>query len=176
MLTHWKKLDNPDYLGAYAFQPNETKTVTIRTVTRETITGADGKKEDCTLVHFDGGVKPMILNATNGKMIQKVLSTPYTEEWAGRQVVLGVERVKAFGDVVDAVRVKNRKVAAADKPAAPVLCADCGKTIEASGSWSAETIVDSSSRKYGVALCMSCAKARKEKEAADDAKHPDQDQ
>ena len=65
--THWKKLENPDYIGAYAFQPNEEKVVTIKTVKREMITGADGKREECTVVHFVENEKPLILNATNGK-------------------------------------------------------------------------------------------------------------
>ena len=36
-LTHWKKLNNPDYLGAYAFQPGEEIIATIGSVGRETI-------------------------------------------------------------------------------------------------------------------------------------------
>ena len=45
-LTHWKKLDNPDYIGAYAFQPGEEKTLTIKNVRREVVVGAEGKKEE----------------------------------------------------------------------------------------------------------------------------------
>ena len=51
-LTHWKKLDNPDYIGAYAFQPGEKKTVTIDRIRREMVNGPDGKREECTVVHF----------------------------------------------------------------------------------------------------------------------------
>ena len=86
--THWKKLTNPDYIGAYAFQPGEEKTVTISTVGVETVLGAEGRKEDCTVVRFEGDVKPLILNATNSKTIQKVLQSPYIEDWAGRSIQL----------------------------------------------------------------------------------------
>ena len=40
--THWKKLNNPDYLGSYAFQPGEEKTVTIKEVKREMVFNPSG--------------------------------------------------------------------------------------------------------------------------------------
>lgn len=157
-LTHWKKLDNPDYIGAYAFQPKEEKTVTIREVRREIVTGAEGKKEECTVVHFVEPEKPLILNATNGKMISRRADSPFIENWAGLRIVLGVEKVKAFGDVVDAVRVLN-KVPPPD-PKAAVSCADCGHVIQAEAGWSVGQIVKGSQKRFGVALCMACAKER----------------
>ena len=160
--THWKSLTNPDYIGAYAFQPNEEKTVTISTVVSETVMGADGRKEECTVVHFQGDTKPLILNVTNAKMIQKVLQTPYIEEWVGRSVILGVETVSAFGERVEAVRVRKKQVTALD-------CAECGQVIFGSGKFSATQIASASTKQYGRALCMDCAKAAKDAqtEAAD---------
>ena len=164
--THWKSLQNNDYIGAYAFQPGEEKTVTISTVGVETVMGADGRKEDCTVVHFQGDIKPLILNVTNAKMIQKVLQSPYIEEWVGRSIVLGVETVSAFGERVEAVRVRKKQVTALD-------CAECGQVIFGSGKFSAAQIASASTKQYGRALCMDCAKAAKdapaqtETEAAD---------
>ena len=154
--THWKALQNPDYIGAYAFQPGEEKTVTISTVQRETVTGPDGRAEECTVVHFVGDTKPLILNATNSKMIQKVLQTPYIEEWAGRSIVLGVETVSAFGERVEAVRVKRKQAQVVN-----AACADCGQIISASGKFTAQQIVGASRNQYGRTLCMDCAKAAK---------------
>ena len=35
------------------------------------VTGPDGKKEECTVVHFaEKEIKPLILNTTNAKTIQ----------------------------------------------------------------------------------------------------------
>ena len=48
MLTHWKKLTNPDYLGAYAFDKGEEKTATIARVGREIVMGIS---HEC-LVHL----------------------------------------------------------------------------------------------------------------------------
>ena len=162
-LTHWKKLENPDYIGSYAFQPGETKTVTIAKVTREIVTGPDGKKEECTIVHFVENEKPLILNATNGKMISKLTDTPYIEQWAGHRIMLGVEKVKAFGDVVEAVRVKKTKLSQNAPQASEIpFCADCGGTIEAVDGVTVERIVSAGMKRYGAPLCMSCAKKRTE--------------
>ena len=106
--THWKKLQHPDYIGAYELMdgtPNKELTVTITKVAREQITGADGKKEECTVCYLHGQ-KLMILNSTNQKVMQKLFDSPYIEDWAGKKMTLYVARVKAFGDTVDALRVR----------------------------------------------------------------------
>lgn len=109
-LTHWKKLTNPDYLGAYDFNQGEERIVTIKDVKRELITGADGKKEECTICYLEDGMKPLILNVTNAKSITKLAETPYIEQWVGKSFKLVVVKIKAFGEVVDALRIKSEKV------------------------------------------------------------------
>jgi hypothetical protein len=52
----------------------------------------------------------MILNKTNCKIITKVLDTPYIDNWVGKSIVIYAAKVKAFGDMVEALRVKNQKV------------------------------------------------------------------
>ena len=160
MLTHWKKLTNPDYLGAYAFDKGEEKTATISRVCQEIVCGAEGKKEECTVAHFqEPGLKPMILNATNCKAISKLYGTAYIEEWAGKRVILRVQQVKAFGEVVDAVRIKPEIPPAAPAPTpAPVLiCADCHAPIEGFEKMPPAQVADYSRRKYGRPLCTACA-------------------
>jgi hypothetical protein len=110
-VTHWKKLTNPDYIGSHDFQPNQELTVTIETVTNEVISLFDGKSnkdESCILARFKGAKKPMILNRTNCKIITRNLGTPYIEEWKGKVITLYVAKVRAFGEVVEAVRVKAK--------------------------------------------------------------------
>ena len=46
MKTHWKKLTNPDFLGAYALNPDEDMIVTIKSVSEESFVGNGGKKEE----------------------------------------------------------------------------------------------------------------------------------
>lgn len=108
-LTHWKKLENPDYIGAYALEPGKDLNVTIDKVERVEITGTGGKKEECTVATLKGDHKPLILNVTNCKMIAKIYGTPYIEEWCGKSITLYVAKIRAFGeDGVECLRIRNK--------------------------------------------------------------------
>lgn len=116
MKTHWKKLDNPNYLGAYSLMDGETTelTTTIEKVVIEDVKSERGS-EQCKVAYLKGQ-KPMILNATNCKVIQKIYDTPYIEEWSGKQITLFVAKIKAFGDTVEALRVRPQKPKAKTLP------------------------------------------------------------
>ena len=114
--THWKKLRNPDYIGAYAIDPGTEPVYTIKLVRNEMVVGADGKKEECTVMHFHENVKPMILNATNAKTVAKMVGSDYVEEWQGHRVQLFCAQVKAFGDTVEALRIRPKEPKAANAP------------------------------------------------------------
>lgn len=150
--THWKKLTNPDYLGAYALDDGKDVILTISYVREEKVTGSDGKKDDCVVCHFSERVKPMILNSTNMKTITKLFGTPYIEDWSGRRIQIGIEKVKAFGDVVDALRVR-KFIPAENVP----KCESCGGEIQPRGKSTAQQIAAYTSQKYGHALCAACA-------------------
>jgi len=104
--THWKKLTNPTYLGAYDFTPGEKRILTIEKVVQDKVKGNDGKEELCTICHFVGS-KPMILNVTNCKAIAKAHGTNFIEEWSNKKVTLFVTTVSAFGQVVEALRIEQ---------------------------------------------------------------------
>jgi hypothetical protein len=40
------------------------------------------------------------------KLISKATGSPYVEQWQGKEIILFVTQVSAFGSMVDAVRVK----------------------------------------------------------------------
>jgi len=160
MQTHWKKLNNPNYLGAYAFDPGEEKTGTIDHVQQEKVIGSDGKSEECIVCYFrEKNLKPLILNVTNCKAITKLYNTPYIENWAGKQITMRVQQVKAFGDLVDAVRIKN-KVTGTKVP--EIKCADCGHVIKGMGQYGPEQVAKLAFDKYGRNLCVECGKKAKE--------------
>lgn len=152
-LTHWKKLMNPDYLGGYALTPGQDLIATIKSVGNEEVTGPDGKKEICSVIHFYEDIKPMILNATNNKTIANLFKTPYIEQWTGKKIQIYTEKVKAFGQVWDALRI--RPFLPVDKT---LVCADCGSLIEAFGKTSAEVVARHTLNSYGRMLCSECAK------------------
>lgn len=154
-LTHWRKLTNPDYLGSYAFQPGEEKQVTIDYVRIETITGMEGRNETLPVMHFkQNDIKPLILNRTNAKMVERLFDNPYIENWKDRDIILCVQKVKAFGEMVDAVRVKKAKPT-------PIICESCGKPITAYGNNTPAAIAERTRRKFGKTLCAACGKEYK---------------
>lgn len=164
-LTHWKKLTNPDYLGAYALEPGKDLIATIKVVNNEMVVGSDGKKEECTVAHFaERDIKPMILNVTNAKQIAKLLKTPYIEQWGGHKIQIGVEQVKAFGEMVEALRV--RPFLPAIKSDEPIKCEGCSGVIKKYGKMSAKQLAEYTRQNYNKILCADCAaKAKAEKDA-----------
>lgn len=160
--THFKKLQNPDFLGTYALEDGKDIVLTIDYVRQEPVTGSDGKREDCVVCHWKEKQKPMILNSTNLKMIAKLLGTPYIEEWSGHAIQIGSERVKAFGDVVDALRV--RKFLPAVKSAEPLICESCGNVVTDCFGLSATQFVENTKKRWKRVLCGECAKSISDKE------------
>ena len=111
MKGHWKKQFNYEYLGSYSLDGKKEIVVTISKLAQEQVTGQQGRKEDCFVVYFKEFDKGMILNRTNARAIEKVAGSGLIEDWKGKQVTLYVEKgVKAFGDVVDALRIRDKKV------------------------------------------------------------------
>lgn len=151
---------NPNYLGSWDLDdlPNRELTLTIaRIVDEEVVTNA--KSEVCTACYWtDSSYKPMILNVTNKKTLCKLYKTKDTEKLIGKSVVVGVEQVKAFGDVFEALRIRRR----IPKLAAPAKCADCGKDVTGASGKSAEYIAGYTKKQFGVALCYDCALKRNE--------------
>ena len=104
--THWKKLVNSDYIGAYSLEPGKDLDVTIESVSRQLVTSAGGKKEECTVAKLKGQ-KPFIINRTNAKTISTLYGTPYIEDWAGIQITLYPTTTKMAGEYVECLRIRK---------------------------------------------------------------------
>jgi len=168
--THWKTWTNPDYLGAYSLTPGQDKVLTIKDVRHEEVTGPDGKKEKCIVLHFKENEKPMICNKTNAKTITKIYGSAFIEDWAGKKIQITATKVKAFGEMVEALRV----VAKANPTPPPTLdkvekCTDCGKDIKPYGKMTAAQVGVYTNRKYGKTVCTDCAAKLKALEEEPDA-------
>lgn len=121
--THWKKLHNPNFLGAYSLMEGDKPielVVTLKTVAVETVTGADGKKDECMVAQIANN-KPFIINATNAKTIAKIYGSPYVEDWAGKKITLFVAKIKVAGESVDALRIRPTAPAGTKEAALPEL-------------------------------------------------------
>ena len=152
--THWKKLMNPNYLGSYSLDEGQDIILTIKMVRVESVIGADGKKDECVVCYFAEPEKPMILNSTNCTTISRLLKSPRIEDWYGHKIQIGVEKVKAFGDVVDALRVRNFL-----PKTTTIKCGVCGKQIQSAYGMSAEDFAKYTKERLGQPMCKDCADA-----------------
>lgn len=105
-MTHWKQNFDYKFTGAYELQPGEERTLTINKTAREEVANTAGTKTLCFVAYFTESNKPMVLNKTNCKTIAKLYGAN-VEGWIGKRIIIKSEQVKAFGELVDALRVKN---------------------------------------------------------------------
>lgn len=159
--THWKKMNNPNFLGAYMLEPGEDLVLTIKYAKEEEYVGNAGKKETGLLVHFqENDSKPLICNATNAKTISKVVGSPYIEDWVGEKIQFFASEVNAFGETVEALRIRPFKPKSEE-----FFCKDCGSKIDKFGKFTAKQVAENTQSKYGRYLCINCAnQAKKELE------------
>lgn len=159
--TPWKKIvSDPDYLGEADFNEGEEKIVTIDYVKSGVkIKSAEGTSEKA-VVYFKERIKPMILNVARSKAITKVSGSKFIEDWPGVSIALYIDdHVKAFGDVVSAVRVRDRKPIVRTA----VKCTDCGNDIQGAMGKGADYIAAYTKKKFGECLCFDCAEKRSTK-------------
>ena len=158
---HWKRMINPDYLGAYALDEGRDLILTIKSIDKELVVSTGGKKEECVVAHFVESQKPMILNRTNMKTIQKLYNTPFIDEWAGKRIQVYQDKTKFAGEIVECLRIRPTVPGAASH----VKCAQCGAEIGPASGMSAEQVAQYTRSKYGQALCSACAKKANEAKA-----------
>ena len=73
--------------------------------------------------------------------------------------------IKAFGEVVSAVRVRPYKPRLQQRQPVPP-CTDCGDPIQPAMGKSVEWLAAYTTKNYGVPLCAECAQKRKDAAAA----------
>lgn len=109
---------NSNYIGGWTFADGD-KVLTIKDVMVQNVKNEKNQNgEDKMVVIFEELDKPMVLNSTNNETISRVIGSPNFEDWVGHRVKIGTEKVRAFGDVWDAVRVRDEKPAAKEEPKA----------------------------------------------------------
>ena len=160
-MTHWKALTDNNYFGAYALDDGQDVILTIKSIGKELVTGQEGREQECVVMRFVEDVKPMILNKTNMKAIAKATGSSYIEKWVGHRIQIGTERVSAFGETTDALRVRPYALPAA------IMCAACGSEIVGANSMSPAEVAAYCKKKYGRELCAECARKEASGEKAD---------
>ncbi len=152
---------NPNYLGSWDLEelPGRQVVLTISDIKDEEIIDPLGKGSVCTVCYWEEtDFKPMILNVTNKKRICKAYKTKETEKMKGKQVIVYIDRVKAFGDIYDALRIKQE---IPKSQSSKIKCSECGEIITPSNGMTGEQIAKYTLKKYKKVMCAKCASKEK---------------
>lgn len=82
--------------------------MTISKVQFETVVTHGGEVTQKPVIYFKESTKGLILNKTNAKAIAKLYGGE-TDDWTGKTITLYSEKVKAFGEVHNAARLRAPK-------------------------------------------------------------------
>ena len=125
-LHHYRAVFDSPYLSSADI--TEPTALTISHVTQE-LDKTKKTKDKFNTAHFverelrpGEKLKPMILNATNSKLMYALTGSAYVEDWQGIRVVVWVDKAVKFGkDTVEGLRLRaapNRRTITPDQVAA----------------------------------------------------------
>ena len=165
--------DEPKYLGSWDLYelPGQKIKATIREIRVELVEDTKGQKKNKAVMYFVEDFKPMILNIENKKRLAKLFATKENTELAGKVIEICHEKVKAFGDIHDALRIVPRKLPQVNGTANVKLpkCEICGKPIQAAQGMTGEQVAAYTKDKYGQAICSGCARKKAQEKAQEAA-------
>lgn len=157
MIESWEKVIDPNFINAELIgTEGAEKVVTIKDIDfAECYDDGSKKKVQKQSVFFEE-CKPLVLNKTNAKTLKKLFSpnSDSPKDCIGHKVALKVEKVKAFGKVVDAIRIREYS---------EVKCEGCGKPIMPGSGKTVAELVEISKRNCNKTLCIECMRKEKEK-------------
>lgn len=107
--THWKKAFNKDYLGSHDLDNGKDLVAVIDHMEVRKVKNNQGEESAKNIAVFKGKVKPMILNVTNCKTIKKFSGSNYIEDWGDIPVTIYIKNVTAFGEEVEALRIREKQ-------------------------------------------------------------------
>lgn len=122
-MSHWRNLFQDErYLGSYSLEKDgkyQPVVVTIENVYTGDFMSQGGKEQRpfAKLKEFD---KPMVLNRTNFKRLEKFFGSFDPNDYIGKQIVLGVEVVSSPEGPTPALRFSTRPI---PKPTLPAITA-----------------------------------------------------
>lgn len=110
--THYRKVFKSDHLGCADLEDlmEEKKPLifTIKHVRQEFDTKVAGKKINANIAYFVEQVKPLVLNATNSRVLRVMTGSSFVEDWTDIKVQLYIDsNVKMKGEVVGGVRISK---------------------------------------------------------------------
>jgi hypothetical protein len=113
--THYRKVYKSDHLGVADLEDfNEEGRdliFTIVQVKQEYDKSVAGRKGDYNIAYFKEDIKPLVLNATNSKVVKSFAKgSSFVEDWKNITIQLYIDAtVKMKGEVVGGVRISPRQ-------------------------------------------------------------------
>lgn len=118
--NHYRKVFKSDYLGVadiedfieqgrpLIFTVKETKQFLMDPSIKNSGIVVAGKRISCNIAYFVEPIKPMVLNATNSKIMQSFHpeKSPMVEDWKNVTIELNVEKTKFKGEEVNGLRIR----------------------------------------------------------------------
>ena len=110
--THYRKVFKSDHLGVAdledLIEAKSNLVFTIKCVKQEIGVRVAGSKGNHNIAYFnERGIKPLVLNATNSKVIKNLCGgSSFIEDWSNIAIQLYIDPgVKMKGDIVGGVRI-----------------------------------------------------------------------
>ena len=113
--THYRKVFKSDHLGVADLEDLMADKIplifTIKEVKQKFNEKVAGKKINANIAYFKEFIKPLVLNATNSKVVKSFANgSPFVEDWKDIKVQLYIDRsVKMKGEIVGGVRINPQQ-------------------------------------------------------------------
>ena len=113
--THYRKVFKSDHLGVADLEDliEEKKRLvfTVREVKQEFGVSVAGRKGDHNIAYFKENIKPLVLNATNSKIMKSFNNgSPFVEDWSNTVIELYIDpNAKLKGELTGGVRIKPKQ-------------------------------------------------------------------
>lgn len=113
--THYRKVYKSDHLGAAdledMIEAKSNLVFTIAYVRQEYGATVAGRKGNFNIAYFKEQIKPLVLNATNAKVIKRFAGgSPFVDDWQNITIQLYIDKnVKMKGEVVGGVRIRPQQ-------------------------------------------------------------------
>ena len=162
MIDSWEKIIDPNFLSAEIIgEAGAEKVVTIKDIDFAECYDEKTKQKVQKQSVFFEECRPLVLNKTNSKKLKKLFSPNSDDprEAIGHKVVLKVERIRAFGKEVDAIRIQEYS---------EEKCPVCGKAILPYAGKSVAQIKEISQRNLGEIMCGECMKQKAKEKNKDE--------
>lgn len=110
--THYRNVFKSDHLGVADLEDmienGKPLIFEVTEVRQEFNVAVAGRKGNHNIAYFKGGHKPLVLNATNSKIMKKFAgNSPFVEDWKSKLIELYIDpNVTMKGEKVGGVRIR----------------------------------------------------------------------